>query len=480
MTAAMVRVTPAPVRVTNLTPPRSDDNPTSWETATVILADEAMIVTGTLGCYYVGFWRWAFFSFALVCFAFVEFVVLYKFLDITFSPVVHRQKEQMLFFVTGAASLLSWNLFWIVDLLGLVGAVDAVTCGNLMVICDFGAKLVYVFILSSSVLRLRNDIVETLHKEAKVMSEMQRTFFFNITHELRTPLNAVIGFNSLVSESGELNELHKGFVDGALTAAEALLSLINQLLDYTKFSSSSDADKRSTLDLSEDTFTLSKMLNQLVDISQRASKDDVDLVYMVHPVQAVHEEMVGDYFRIRQCLINLLDNAIKYCSSTVKLSITVQETRRLPGDDGYEGGGRCSSSGGSLDKAEADDGSTALDVVFSILDDGAGIPVERQKMLFVPFQQPTTPNSDQQKQGTGLGLVITKSIAEAMGGVISLESGPAMRGGAEQLESSLLTALESAWFHSTLENLSSHFLVSNFAFKWVNLYRYCGAGRSLT
>lgn len=122
-----------------------------------------------------------------------EVIVSHEFLEITFSPVVKHQKDQLLFIITGSCTVISWNSFWIVEMLGISGLVEPETCGNLLVACDFGAKLLYVFILSSSVLRLRNDIVETLHKEAKAMAEMQRTFFFNITHELRTPLNAVIG-----------------------------------------------------------------------------------------------------------------------------------------------------------------------------------------------------------------------------------------------------------------------------------------------
>ena len=93
---------------------------------------------------------------------------------------------------------------------------------------------------ATGALRFIEVIEERRHKVAMQMTQVQRAFFFNITHELRTPLNSIIGFNTLAVESGELTEFTGSFIKASLTSAEALLGLINQILDFAKFEAGSE------------------------------------------------------------------------------------------------------------------------------------------------------------------------------------------------------------------------------------------------
>ena len=229
------------------------------------------------------------------------------------------------------------------------------------------------------------------------MSRAQRAFFFNITHELRTPLNSIIGFNTLAVETGELTEFTGSFIKASLTSAEALLGLINQILDFAKFEGAKDGGSGG-IELSSDVFTVRQLIEQVTDMTQKASSRGVDLVVAVRDPDRFNTRFVGDYFRLRQCCVNLLDNAIKYSSNVrgrdalVEFSIGVVERDR----------GRCA-------------------VTFEIKDNGVGIPEEKQHALFVPFCQPADHKTAKTK-GTGLGLVITKSIVECMGGRVDFES----------------------------------------------------------
>ena len=213
-----------------------------------------------------------------------------------------------------------------------------------------------------------------------------------------TPLNSIIGFNTLAVETGELTEFTGSFIKASLTSAEALLGLINQILDFAKFEGAKDGGSGG-IELSSDVFTVRQLIEQVTDMTQKASSRGVDLVVAVRDPDRFNTRFVGDYFRLRQCCVNLPDNAIKYSSNVrgrdalVEFSIGVVERDR----------GRCA-------------------VTFEIKDNGVGIPEEKQHALFGrPFCQPGSQDGQDQGHGTRTD-VITKSIVEYMGGRVDFES----------------------------------------------------------
>jgi signal transduction histidine kinase len=242
---------------------------------------------------------------------------------------------------------------------------------------------------------------ERRHKVAIQMTQVQRAFFFNITHELRTPLNSIIGFNTLATESGELTEFTESFIKASLTSAEALLGLINQILDFAKFEGAKDKSggSKSSIELSEDVWTLRQLIEQVTDMSQKASSRGVDLVINIASPEHFNTKFVGDFFRLRQCCVNLVDNAIKYSSNIQGRTALVEFTM----------------------KVRTNDDQSLSSITFIVEDNGVGIPAAKQHALFVPFCQPADHKTAKEK-GTGLGLVITKSIIECMGGDIDFES----------------------------------------------------------
>ena len=281
------------------------------------------------------------------------------------------------------------------------GTIDCKTQHELYLFNDVLTKFSYTLMISAGSIRFIEVLEEHRAKVVIQMSQVQRSFFFNITHELRTPLNSIIGFNTLAMESGELTEFADSFIKASLTSAEALLGLINQILDFAKFEGAKDLKGGgASIELNSDVWTVRQLVEQVTDLTQKASVRGVDLVITLASPEHFNTKFVGDFFRLRQCCVNLVDNAIKYSSNVegrtalVEFSIDVEKSKT------------------HKDKSV---------ITFAIEDNGVGIPAEKQHTLFVPFCQPADHKTAKEK-GTGLGLVITKAIIECMGGNIDFKS----------------------------------------------------------
>ena len=281
------------------------------------------------------------------------------------------------------------------------GTIDCKTQHELYLFNDVLTKFSYTLMISAGSIRFIEVLEEHRAKVVIQMSQVQRSFFFNITHELRTPLNSIIGFNTLAMESGELTEFTESFIKASLTSAEALLGLINQILDFAKFEGAKDKSggSNATIELSDDVFTLRQLVEQVMDISQKASSRGVDLIFSTSSPEHFNTKFVGDFFRLRQCCVNLVDNAIKYSSNVEGRTALVEFSMGI-------------TAGTSDD---------SLAITFAVEDNGVGIKLEKQHTLFVPFCQPADHKTAKEK-GTGLGLVITKAIIECMGGNIDFKS----------------------------------------------------------
>ena len=367
----------------------------------LVLADEVMILAGLLmPIFPFGAARGALLFIAMSCFAYIVYHSVYALIDITIFMKLSVADLGRLYAICGLKTI-CWSFYPAIYFLTEWGVIDCKTQHELYLFNDVLTKFSYTLMISAGSIRFIEVLEERRKAFAIQMSRVQRAFFFNITHELRTPLNSIIGFNTLAMESGELTEFTESFIKASLTSAEALLGLINQILDFAKFEGAKDKSggSNATIELSDDVFTLRQLVEQVMDISQKASSRGVDLIFSITSPEHFNTKLVGDFFRLRQCCVNLVDNAIKYSSNVDGRTALVEFSMGIaPG-------------------AKPD----SLAITFAVEDNGVGIKLEKQHTLFVPFCQPADHKTAKEK-GTGLGLVITKAIIDCMGGEIDFES----------------------------------------------------------
>jgi signal transduction histidine kinase len=221
---------------------------------------------------------------------------------------------------------------------------------------------------------------------ATAASRAKGEFLAMMSHEIRTPMNGILGMAQLL-QSTPLNAEQKEYVQTMHSSGEALLAIINDILDYSKI----EARK---LQLEETTFRLDEILGDLGRLFAVQAEDrGLGYATVLEPGTPIH--LIGDPVRLRQILVNLIGNAIKFTS---------------------HGGIKISASA-----LEQHDNQTRLH--FGVRDTGIGIPAEKQENIFTPFEQADM-STTRRFGGTGLGLTICRMLCELMGGRIGLNSTP--------------------------------------------------------
>lgn len=231
-------------------------------------------------------------------------------------------------------------------------------------------------------------------------------FLANMSHELRTPLNAVLGFTQVMSLDAELSEQHKNYLRIINTSGEHLLSLINNVLEMSKI-------EAGQLSLHTERFNLSHLLIELQDLLGLKANNK-GLFFDICQDDAVPNLICGDKGKIRQILLNLIGNSIKFThSGGIRLIVSVfSPSQVLPSlqED---------AATSSLPPAE-DSNQECLILQFTVEDTGVGMDDSEIDALFQPFQQ--TQSGIQSGQGTGLGFSLSQQYVTLMGGAIAVES----------------------------------------------------------
>ena len=234
----------------------------------------------------------------------------------------------------------------------------------------------------------RNSLAEALHM-AQAANDAKSAFLGSVSHDIRTPMNAIIGFLALMRDEADNPDMVREYTQRIDAASQHLLGLINDVLDMNKIESGS-----TTLSISE--LNLADVIDEINTIirPQAKAKGQTFDIFVSH---LAYEHLMGDKMRINQILINLLSNAVKYTQESGAIEMRVEELPQV-----------------AMDYSR---------VRFTIKDNGYGMSEDYLKVIFDPFTREET-KTTHEIQGTGLGMAITKSLVDLMGGTIQVESAP--------------------------------------------------------
>jgi PAS domain S-box-containing protein len=231
-------------------------------------------------------------------------------------------------------------------------------------------------------LRKANERAEQLAAKAELANLVKGQFLANISHEIRTPMNAIVGFSDLLSEDDELTEIQLDSVVTIREAARNLMEIINDILDYSRI-------KAGLLSIDFTDCSVDKILKSLEKVMSPAAERK-SLGFEIVRAGDFPDIIQTDAIRLKQCLINIVNNAIKFTEEGyVRLSATMESLENRP------------------------------HLCFNVSDTGIGIPEDKLSVIFEAFTQ-ADGSVNRRYGGTGMGLAITKQLARLLGGELTV------------------------------------------------------------
>jgi signal transduction histidine kinase/CheY-like chemotaxis protein len=265
------------------------------------------------------------------------------------------------------------------------------TCILLLFFLTQGRRLNHVYwnLLHDRAMKAKRAVeLENAKLAAEAANVTKSRFLANMSHEIRTPMHGILGMANLAIEAPTPEEAAE-HMQVLSRSAQGLLQVLNDILDFSKI----EAGK---LSLETVPFSLRQLIAETTDILKPlANAKELKLVFTVAP--DIHDQVLGDPARLRQILINLMGNAVKFTDGG---SVTLTVTKQAQGQQGDR-----------------------LPLLFQVTDTGIGISQKQQSLIFAPFSQADS-SVTRRFGGTGLGLAICSQLVELMGGMLSVQSEP--------------------------------------------------------
>ena len=245
----------------------------------------------------------------------------------------------------------------------------------------------YVYQKSKAEEQKQKQLLMNAAEEADAANKAKSAFLLSMSHDIRTPMNAIIGFTNIALHQNTVSDIHDS-LEKVQKSSNHLLSLLNDVLDFTRIESGKVTISPEPVDITQLTDNVLAIMNGLLY--------NRDLKFEVHREIPMTPYVLADVVRIREVLVNLLGNAVKFTKDGGKITLDISSY--LGADEKH------------------------IITRYVVRDNGIGMSEEFQKKLFDPFSQEDDANARTQYKGTGLGMAITKKYVDMMGGSIAVES----------------------------------------------------------
>lgn len=265
---------------------------------------------------------------------------------------------------------------------------------QISIICGLvaGAVLLFIclytyYVYQKNKAEEQKQLLMNAAEEADAANKAKSAFLLSMSHDIRTPMNAIIGFTNVALHQNTVSEIHDS-LEKVQKSSNHLLSLLNDVLDFSRIESGKVTISPEPMDITQLTDNVLAIMNGLLY--------NRDLKFEVHRESPKNPYVLADVARIREVLVNLLGNAVKFTKDGGKITLEISS---YPGADEKH-----------------------IITRYVVRDNGIGMSEEFQKKLFAPFSQEDDSNARTQYKGTGLGMAITKKYVDMMGGSIAVES----------------------------------------------------------
>ena len=265
---------------------------------------------------------------------------------------------------------------------------------HISIICGLvaGAVLLLIclytyYVYQKSKAEEQKQLLMNAAEEAESANKAKSAFLLSISHDIRTPMNAIIGFTNIALHQNTVSDIHDS-LEKVQKSSNHLLSLLNDVLDFSRIESGKVTISPEPVDITQLTDNVQAIMNGLLY--------NRDLKFEVHRERPKNPYVLADVTRIREVLVNLLGNAVKFTKDGGKITLDIST---YPGTDEKH-----------------------IIIRYVVQDNGIGMSEEFQKELFKPFSQEDNANARTKYKGTGLGMAITQKYVDMMGGSIAVES----------------------------------------------------------